>query len=240
MRGVLLSHGIDGSGVLVEQPLQPPSARGLRVCELQVRHVDFERASKVIADAHATPARPESRQFSLRALLLLITAAGLVLAVVRVVGLARTFWGVAAMTGGIVCVASGTVGGRSACESRHWPTTRGRIVEARLGELNHNNFDGHITYGYQVDGREYTGHAVRYCTSYPGMISNYNFLRSEIVRYPAGLEVEVHYNPERPKDAFLEPGARGRDRVVICLVGCAFVAFGVACLCGLIGSTSPF
>jgi hypothetical protein len=64
-----------------------------------------------------------------------------------------------------------------------------------------------ITYRYEVGGRVYTGRKVTLAdTGFPKLRG----ARDVIDRYPAGTDVSVFHDPQKPKRAFLEPQLRER------------------------------
>ena len=100
---------------------------------------------------------------------------------------------------------------RTAAASQSWPTTSGTVTLSSYYRNDSRDSDGHtsITYGakihykYQVDGTDYHGDRV---SSLDYSSSNTKHVHSIMDRYPMGKEVTVHYNPDNPSDALLEPG----------------------------------
>jgi hypothetical protein len=109
--------------------------------------------------------------------------------------------------------------------SRDWPVTSGTITQSYV-RTKHDSLLGRslekgamITYRYTVAGRTYNGGPASF-----GRMSGSN---AEIVRrYPLGSVVEVHYDPEHPDLAVLEPGA-GRGPNLLILLGIGLVGYGL-------------
>lgn len=119
---------------------------------------------------------------------------------------------------GIIATAWGAVLVSRARRRAQWPTTRGRI---ELSEPSSAEDDllPHIEYSYTVDGRKF-----RRRLDFPGGTSpTPEFAASYVERYPAGSEVKVHYNPERPEEAALEAGVHGGDWLVLAFGLCTIV-----------------
>lgn len=102
--------------------------------------------------------------------------------------------------------------------SSHWPTTEGVVVDLWLTRRSGT----HVTYRYEVEGREYESTQVRLVEKF------FREKRSDrAARYPEGTRVTVWYDPLRPERAVLEPGtSRGATAK-------AFVAAGIFCILSL-------
>jgi len=115
-------------------------------------------------------------------------------------------WRVLGMLFGCICLTIGIRDFRRAYDSTSWPTVPGTIQQAEVDR--HVDFDGpsyraDIAYAYNVAGREHIGNRVAY--------GDYGFIlpghaRKIVARYPAGMQVTVHYQPDAPDLAVLEPG----------------------------------
>jgi hypothetical protein len=98
---------------------------------------------------------------------------------------------------------------KSGKESLQWPSTEGVIFSSEV-ITDHGKSDdadprhtAAITYGYSVDGYEYTGERVS--------VAGQTFLDKNkagnlVRRYKKGLRVKVHYDPKTPHVSVLEPG----------------------------------
>lgn len=91
--------------------------------------------------------------------------------------------------------------------SSKWPTTAGIISSRTLSGVSFEEYDGnyytriegYIRYQYTAEGKSYTGASIN-------AISSPNYPYDLVINYPEGKEVTVHYNPNDPNQAVLEPG----------------------------------
>jgi hypothetical protein len=88
--------------------------------------------------------------------------------------------------------------------SRRWPSTRGRIVTSRVRNSDYYLGDSRqfhrVRYEYEVDGRVYVGHRVRF----GDWLSSQPKQAARIVsRYRVG-DVTVRYDPRRPHVSTLD------------------------------------
>jgi len=90
-----------------------------------------------------------------------------------------------------------------------YPTVRGRVIESRVERHGgrHTSYVPTIHYRYAVDGRTYDGRRWGYGVN----VSGEEEAERLVGPYPAGREVDVHYNPRDPADAILLAGVRGAD-----------------------------
>lgn len=88
-------------------------------------------------------------------------------------------------------------------DSKTWPITAGVVLtaEVREGGKRYTTYEPHVTYAYTVDGTRYVGHVLRV-----GDIGS--TVGAEVVmgQRLVGTTVTVHYNPDDPGQAVLEPG----------------------------------
>ena len=95
--------------------------------------------------------------------------------------------------------------------STSWPTTRGVVVASDIERHVSDDHDhgrsytyhAHVTYEYTVDGTICNCNTVSF-GEYGS--SNRNHARQIVNRYPVGKTVDVHYDPDKPESAVLEPG----------------------------------
>lgn len=91
-----------------------------------------------------------------------------------------------------------------------WPVTAGVILESgvakvlmRSGRRRRAGYRSAVVYAYTVNGREYQGDQVTLGVSFT---SNIGLLADRAAaKYPAGMPVEVHYNPASPGESVLHP-----------------------------------
>jgi hypothetical protein len=108
--------------------------------------------------------------------------------------------------------------------SRRWPQAQGRILRSFV--LVHKDDDGgegfvpQVEFEYQVEGMTHRGMRLQY-----GRIGSGSRRRAErvLAPYPAGVSVRVFFDPRKPADAVLVPGA-ARGNAVIALAGAVFLA----------------
>lgn len=112
-------------------------------------------------------------------------------------------------------------------ESAAWPTVEGRVSQARLDTTRSDGttkYAPRLSYTYAVGGVRYTGHDVSAVTSYTSRARADEVLR----RYPSGATVSVHYDPEKPSAAVLEPGGSGSAFfIMVAGVACFLLAGAV-------------
>src|SRR5690625_2359053 len=127
----------------------------------------------------------------------------------------------------IIHMARGIAAGR---ESKNWPTASGRIVASEVErETSRERVDRRdgvtryrrkvswiprITYEYDVNGERFTGHNVYI---FQMRYSQRRTAENVVSRYPKDKEIAVHYNPEEPDKAVLQPGVPGRSQGVLFL-----------------------
>ena len=90
-----------------------------------------------------------------------------------------------------------------AAQSKSWPTVTGRVltseVSVRLGKGPRNL--ANVSYTYEVDGTRYESSRIRFGQGR----TRFRSQAEELVgRYPAGSDVDVHYNPADPGVAVLD------------------------------------
>lgn len=115
-------------------------------------------------------------------------------------------------------------------ESKNWPTVPGRVVASEVErETSRERVDRRdgvtryrrkvswiprITYEYDVNGERFTGRNVYI---FQMRYSQRRTAENVVRRYPKDKEVSVHYNPENPDKAVLQPGVPGRSQGVLFL-----------------------
>ncbi len=111
---------------------------------------------------------------------------------------------------------------RRASKTMRWPSVNGRIIDSRLVEGRDSDGDRTLTasviYAYEVAGAQLQGNSI----AVGGGSGN---PKQIVARYPAGAEVQVFYDPAKPKSAVLEPGGSGLKGLLV--VGLITVVVGV-------------
>jgi hypothetical protein len=98
----------------------------------------------------------------------------------------------------------GAIGFTKAVTSYKWPTTDGTVVSAQVVRPTGKStkYIAEIGYSYQVGGKEYVSKKFK-ATSARGTSG---WAKQVVEQHPVGSMVSVHYNPNKPQDAVLEPG----------------------------------
>ena len=95
--------------------------------------------------------------------------------------------------------------------SRRWPQVVGTVVVSDLQRSRDSeggySYRPEVSYRYSVDGQELV--ANRTCFGDRLELSWSAPAVRAVRRYPAGASVAVHYDPDDPGDAVLEPGING-------------------------------
>jgi hypothetical protein len=97
---------------------------------------------------------------------------------------------------------------RKVAQASSWPSTMGTVTLSTI-EMRSSSEGGStpypvVHYSYQVMGQPYQGSKVM-----PGPDVGGVGARKVVARYPAGAQVMVYYNPEKPSEALLERSLPG-------------------------------
>lgn len=91
---------------------------------------------------------------------------------------------------------------------RRWPSVRGTVIAGRIRrDVSGDGDDETVTYvpmveyRYEINSRSYTSSGIGFVEAACGSSGR---AEKVLARYPAGAVVEVHYNPAKPGEAFLE------------------------------------
>ena len=114
--------------------------------------------------------------------------------------------------------------------SQNWPTVEGQIVQATIEVTRSSDDDGTtstryaplVIYTYSLVGQQYTSDKVTFGAKWRYGSRSKAESKSN---YQTGQRINVYYNPEKPEQAVLEPGAmRGAWGSLI--LGIVFFIFG--------------
>ncbi len=149
--------------------------------------------------------------------------------------------GVALVGLGLILGVSAAVQHLRSSASRHWPTVEGIISVSEIksyedswqytdegsGETKTHTdvtYKPLVKYSYTVYGMQYENDRRSF---FEGEISDLELSQAVTGKYPAGIEVLVHYNPDDFEDAVLEPGS---DSVLVIplVLGLLLCALGAA------------
>ena len=109
-------------------------------------------------------------------------------------------------------------------KTAQWPSVEG-FIEQSLPSSSIDDLLPHISYSYAVAGRHYQ-HTMEFPS---GTNPTATLASSYIDKYPAGAKIQIHYNPEHPEQATLEPGA-ARDDWLIFVLGLTATIIGIVFL----------
>lgn len=89
--------------------------------------------------------------------------------------------------------------------SKAWPAIKGTILHSRIARQEGGSYAAIVQYMYVVNGKEYKSEAIN---AAPGWwaLGLQGAARKKVAQYPTDRIVDVYYNPQSPKRAFLEPG----------------------------------
>ena len=132
---------------------------------------------------------------------------------------------------GLIILTIGVFTVKNAMAARKWPTTEGRITSSSVSENRKydsssksykTEFRADISYSYNVNNVEYIGDKLFY-----GAVKlSKSTAKKYCDRYPYGAVVDVHYNPENPKQSVLETGIGVRSYMAL-IIGLVITAFGI-------------
>jgi hypothetical protein len=93
--------------------------------------------------------------------------------------------------------------GLRADASKKWPTSRGTIVSSALEQSpdHKRRYRAAVQYRYRVGGKDYEANRV----FWGGSEGRQKHMASVVSSYPAGSTVPVHYDPQNPDEAVLDP-----------------------------------
>lgn len=133
---------------------------------------------------------------------------------------------------GVIFLVMGVVATRRSKTALTWPVIPGAILMTDIVRHEDTDSDGIgsvsfeplVEYQYSLMGQSYTGKRIAFGAN------RFNYKKAlEIVsRYPVGAQVNVHYNPEKPKEAVLETSPAGGKLFTI--FGTCMLAVGVVVL----------
>lgn len=133
---------------------------------------------------------------------------------------------------GIVYLSRGISRRQMAARSQQWPVTEGRIHSASVKTEMRSDSEGsrmkvyvpEASYSYAVAGENYEGNVIRFGVEQFGY-AVVAPAQKHIELYRAGAAVPVHYDPNDPSTAVLEPGESGGLRNLI--AGAMFLLIGI-------------
>jgi hypothetical protein len=123
---------------------------------------------------------------------------------------------------------------RYARKAQSWPTVRGKVIRSAV-ESYYDNLSGSegsgcgvtsyrpvVEYAYQVHGQDYRGNQIKVAMQLNG---RHGYAEKVVARYPAGREIDVHYDPNDPTTSALENPTAGASWILVPL---ALFCFAIA------------
>jgi len=104
-------------------------------------------------------------------------------------------------------ILAGKISIRRASDSEKWPVVEGLVLESAVAAIRDQGrqlFRPVVRYRYEIDGQRYEGSRIRWA-AYEGH-RKYTRARRMLDQYRSGSAVKVHYDPQRPAVAVLQPG----------------------------------
>jgi hypothetical protein len=119
---------------------------------------------------------------------------------------------------------------RQGAESKEWPITTGVVITSEIEEYRSTSgsapnvmpsatmYQLHVSYVYTIDGVDYGSDRIRHGSR---EYRDRSTVEYDPGKYPIGGPVEVHYDPDNPRNAVLEAGTSGVI-VPVMVLGCVF------------------
>jgi len=85
--------------------------------------------------------------------------------------------------------------------SAAWPTSDGKVIDSKRGRVA-LRLQPRVTYSYAVNGANFISNRVSFVPGIPK-----KEIDSVLAQYPVDRPVTVHYQPDNPVQAVLEPGS---------------------------------
>lgn len=104
-------------------------------------------------------------------------------------------------------------------QSLRWLKVKGAVIEGLSFSMS-GTLD--FSYQYSVNGRVYSGKRPFFANSYKKL--GRDKTNELINKYPEGQEIEVYYNPSKPKMSVLEPGRKDGLLTSIIFLAILFIA----------------
>jgi hypothetical protein len=115
-----------------------------------------------------------------------------------------------------------------------WPTVQGEVTRAWVHSFRDNNqnlqYMARVKFAYEVQGRRHESERIAWGGRASAATSGE--AQTLVDRYPTGSPVAVYYNPQKPKEAVLEPAETGGLSMLtwtwvgLAVIGLIFIAVG--------------
>ncbi len=98
----------------------------------------------------------------------------------------------------------GSIGFYKAVDSKNWPVVQGTVISSNVIRPSGKStkYVAEVTYTYTVNQKEFTGKKLK-ATAARGTSE---WAKAKVEEYPVNAFVTVHYNPDKPELAVIEPG----------------------------------
>jgi hypothetical protein len=119
--------------------------------------------------------------------------------------------------------------GLRADASRKWPTSSGTITLSALEKSPDNKwrYRAVVQYRYRVGSTEYQGDRVFWA----GNEGRQRHMAAVVGTYPVGRTVKIHYDPQNPAEAVLDPVLNAGSRPLV-LYGVGLMTLGLFAFTG--------
>jgi hypothetical protein len=119
--------------------------------------------------------------------------------------------------------------GLRATASKRWPVSPGTVVASALEKSPDGRwrYRAAVQYRYRAGGKEYQSDRI----FWGGNEGRQKHMASVIAAYPQGSKVSVHYDPQNPAEAVLDPAQHIGSRPLV-LYAMAMITLGLFVLTG--------
>lgn len=119
--------------------------------------------------------------------------------------------------------------GLRADASKRWPTSAGTVTASALEQLpdSKRRYRAAVRYSYRVGAKEYQSDRI----FWGGNEGRRSHMASVVETYPAGCKVPVHYNPQNPAEAVIDPVQNTGSRPLV-LYAMAMMTLGLFAFTG--------
>lgn len=130
-----------------------------------------------------------------------------------------------------------------AAATTQWPSVDGTVVRSGVASPDQASSGGttkyraEVIYEYTVDGTGLTGRRI---SAADFATNDRSMIQAILDRYPVGRIVTVHYQPDDPREAVLEPGLRALSFLIPAIgLATALIGFGLVLFAQKLWGESP-
>ena len=140
-------------------------------------------------------------------------------------------FGVIAIAIGVVLYVSQFRQGLRATASKRWPVSSGTVIASALEKSPDGRwrYRAAVRYRYRVGSKEYESGRI----FWGGNEGSQKHMASVIATYPQGSRLSVHYDPQNPAEAVIDPDQNIASRPLV-LYGMAMIALGLFAFTGAV------